>query len=832
MNLRTEFIIGKENANEWSGIYGYRPDNHDDYFKYGEIYAVIRLQTEVNDFALENFAKIILDDLQHNYFSNPDESRYDSIMELLEDSVWKMKSKMEIVLGREEEVMKKGLDMEMAVVAIVENSLYLAVVGESKVFILRDGNFVDISDALIDTKMTGFLRTGSLELAKEDRLAMLTSKVLTIFDKEQLEVVMSELNINKAGKLNGIPGSSFMLLADENLTWNDAIESETDELLDSNLVSSDDIELPSEETNQEESLDEEVVEVGDQEDSQDSYISQVGEVGDGLAEEALEQTDEIGEMVEEQSEQVDSSESDTDLAEGLSQEGVDSESEYEDPQESSLEYDSEYEGEDNVRGKTSNLDITGRLKGLKGVNSKFSKVQSKVSAHFDQNGGKYSSTLNRIKDKITSVISKLIALFKQEIVGQNVRRYSTDKKRKIKRNRIIFAIVMVVLVVFLFTSFKSAQARKREAKAKEEATLVLGDLQERYTSIKNQIQSSAGLSAQQKQDIAASLSTLETDVKVQQNKSDLFETELDQLLTDISASQDSIFKIESFIQPQVVVDLGAQFTDASPSDLEYSNGSLFISDFTRNVIYRSAVELGSAPEVHISGLQAPTLLVKNSSGDIVVFDSTETSAVGKFSPGTAESLTRFPGLTPSEIGKVTEVAIYDGNNALYEIHQIHSKIFKRVDLGAEYAGGGAVNEVVAESNWKTSNELSKAIDIAAPYEIYTLVQGQGLTRYLGGGDNTVSFETFRDLMQEDYNAMANASSFDVGGQYLAIGIPSLKKIMIFSIDDTPEKNMTLIKQFVYRGQENIFTDINEIKINDVDRKIYVLDNSKVLKLDF
>jgi len=78
MNIKAEYLIGKQKENEWSGVYGYRPDDAE---SKSEMFVAVRIAVEKDEYSLENIAKILLDDLQGTYF-NPKKEFADNIEKL------------------------------------------------------------------------------------------------------------------------------------------------------------------------------------------------------------------------------------------------------------------------------------------------------------------------------------------------------------------------------------------------------------------------------------------------------------------------------------------------------------------------------------------------------------------------------------------------------------------------------------------------------------------------------------------------------------------------------------------------------------------------------
>ncbi|MEO6729100.1 MAG: hypothetical protein ABIM99_04210, partial [Candidatus Dojkabacteria bacterium] len=213
MNIKAEYLIGKQKENEWSGVYGYRPDDAN---SNSEMFVAVRIAVEKDEYSLENIAKILLDELQGTYF-NPKKEFEDNI-EKLEDSVWKMKSKMEYVLSREPSLSEEGLDIEMAISVVEDDIVYLAVIGESRIFIKRGNKFVELSKGLVDANNMGFFKTGSIELKEDDRLCLGTSKSNDKGDYI-IQETLEELNISKLKDLEVVTGSAILIIADESLTW-------------------------------------------------------------------------------------------------------------------------------------------------------------------------------------------------------------------------------------------------------------------------------------------------------------------------------------------------------------------------------------------------------------------------------------------------------------------------------------------------------------------------------------------------------------------------------------------------------------------------------------
>ncbi len=820
MNIRAEFVFGKPNDNQWSDVFGFRPDSHKDFFKYGEMYLVIRIGTEAQEFPIKNLAKIILSELQQAYFERESEGS-DSALENLEDAIWKMKAKLEVVLSREQRIIEKGLDLEMAIAVYIDNVVYAAVIGESKIFIFRDGNFVDISEALVDNRMSDFVRTGSLELQTDDRIALLTSVAKEKLGEEIVQEVLSELDCKKLDVLNQVPGASCMILAEDSLNWK---------------------EIPEEELVEHTEIMEEVEEQIDAD--EEAVVSQAQNLQDELSDDEFEDPLQLEEDTASKLGLMDRLKLGLNTAKLKGEElitsikskrNADSKAKAERAFiNTSLEdIDEEDFGEVEL---TDDSPIRRNVKNASMVAaSSVQKITNKVKTHFKDNQTTYAAIISTTATRIKNFLIKIKEIFEREIIGRDLggRRYMLDRKKKVKRNRILFVIITLVLIVFIYTNVQNARENKKKQEELQLSQEKLADFNQRYQTLNSSVLNSNTQTPSQKQTTLDGLNALEQDIKAYDATTSLNDAELEDLLSNIQVAKDDLLSIEGFSQAQVVADVGAQFADTQLTDLEYSEGSLFVSDTGRNVIYKFATELNSQLQVHISSLNKPTLLVKNALGEIIFYDSDTDRSIGKFNPNQTESVVRFGSLPLSEVGGANEVGLYENNDALYEIRQANSQIYKRERQGDGYKSGGAAFNAENPPNWKNIPELSRAVDISVPFELYALIQGVGLQRYLSGGDNTLTFDLFNNILQSDYDLISNGTSLDVTTNYVAVGIPTAKRVMLFSIDNTnPSKPLKLEKQFEFRGSDNTFSGLQELKINETNRKIFVLDNAKVLRLDF
>ena len=849
MQLRADFIVGKQTPNSWSGVYGFKPD---DSIEPLELFAVIKLASQSEESGLEPLAKMFLDELQNYLFAEGKEGDY---IIRLENSVWKMKSKMELLLSSDERYSQNGLDIEIALTLFDRNFLYVGVVGESKVYIQRGDRFVDLSKGLTDGNMMGFLKTGSLELEPGDRMALATSSAAS-FGEVSIESAVGNLNIDNLSSLSSAEGVGILLLADEKDTWAEKSTITEEELapaqdmgstkyipiqeedFDDNLetpseIESDGLELEPldnhEFASQQEDLTTELeadtaprlvtsmegVEASTIDKSQLPVGRQfIGNVKSKLVSGFNTGKTHLGNLkvkIQEkrgsvQDSTVESSDSNTDEDQNIE------------------EAYSTYE----QAPKTKDNKVLSILKNIGKSISVFFKT--KLAPFFRKSNKTYVKYLRDFVLLIISLVKKLLVWFKKEFIGGGVddRRDIFAKARRRKRNRIILVVVVVILAAVIVSGVNNRNAQLAEAARIENIETNVENYKSQLDALVKQ--ANANLDDAKKTTLLDQLDKLNSSLE-SQKRDGLYLDSIQSQQETIIKTKDKITGSVGVTQPQVIADLGKIYSDSNLTDLVYTQGNLYASDKTRNVIYQIGTNINSEAKQFVTGLNGPFTMTTNVDGDIIFYDSDTTSSVGRVSVSDGNVL-RYPGLSPAVIGSVTKATVFSGNNALYELHQNHQQIYKREQDGNLYTAGGAVYNTQNPPNWKTDPELGSAIDIDVPYEIYVLVRGKGLRRYLGGEDNTITQATFVNTSKKDFDSLASATAIDIDGKLLAVADPTNRRVLLFSIQDNDAKNLVFEKAFIYRGNEStVFKNIKEVAVNESSKNIFVLDGTSIIRLD-
>lgn len=892
MNVKFDYKLGKQSDNEWSGVFGYRPESIDETQELGEIYAVFRFSTDVEGFALDMFSKILLETLQRSFFE--DLKSFRSTLDRLEEACWKMKSKMEMLLAREPEVAELGIDMEMVVSVVLGDYFYAVGIGESRLFIFRNGSLVEITEGLIDKDKKGFIKSASLQIEEGDRFLLATSKTIdseaSLFEGQVEKLRL--INLDKAKT-----GLGLLLLADESENWPAGQEEEgtiqeeivnTDtsnkEAIQSNLPNDNDNDFASEVESTKDDIKAEDIESNIEKAEESDFIKEFRnrrlnldddlvlnslEEGSPITNEGKEETFEPKESIinrfktrfgnllsnfgRKNREDIHVDSEDSDIAEDFENDKLyiadhtkKSSNKFtgKNVVDASEELIDEIEAKDignEYNSKTNSIfqNLVSRIKSiLTSIKGFFVGIVDRVVSHFRNNEQTYAHIVNTFVKNIKRLLFKLNLWFKRNILGQTLDRRDLRKVR-VKRNRYLFGLFVVVFAIFIYSSYSTNEYNKKVEAAKKNFDDKVSSYNTEVTQISSSVSVSIEAEENVKTPILGKIQSIDTNLRLLQSElssneyvknKDEYNSKIASMISANQAERDRLLLIQSFTQPQVIVDTSKEFPDSSLSDIEYAEGAIFIADSGRNAIYRVTPEINSSLQTHISGLVAPKLLVKNVANEIIVYDNSDVAVVGKFSPVLPNSFSRFQNLTPPTTGTVEEVAIFSGNDALYELRTDTRQIFRRTKSGDGYISGGVPYQETAETNWRTDEIFATAVDIETPGSIYVLSKGFGIARFFGGGANDLAQESIKNIMSGDTLSIKNADALDVEATFLAIGDSNGKKIMLFEIQ--PDGSLKLLKQMQFRGEGNIFANIKELQINAIDRKIFVLDANRVIRLDF
>ncbi len=859
MSITADFKIAPPTKKVWSGVFGHTPDSSAQVKLQGEMFAVMSIKAEIN-FDLGNLASLLQDELQSTYFKTATEP---TKLQDFESALLSVNKRISQIMDREPELAQKGVDFEMLVGIIRSNTLYLGVVGESKVMVSRGQEIAEISGVLIDTELDGFARTGSVKLEEDDRLLFLTSAALKQLGEDGSEEILTQFDIEDVELKEG---AMIVLGYDLDPEWL-AAQKEAKKPVEK---VEEPVEVPALAataaiTTEPESVDAEDEE-GDLEENSaqdDDDVDYLDEEGDEDLEEEVGMVDKVKtgvlgafagirtKMALNRDGDLDGeySEIEQDTEEDLLVEDTDKiktqqiEDDY-------YEEDEEAEGE-GIVGKitAAPMAIFAKLKDLRSgalraeadddsdddevevedddmpsTRSREMMIPTRGARNIDvgnmlnQGIGGLKEFADRSKETIRSLRHG-----RPGSRGDYVRGGRKPGLYIAPKWRIVAVVMVVAIVVVIFGIRQTVIDNERRAYEQDILDQVDSyDAELERLSLRANTASIGSGQEAEKESLIRELDALAA--KAQTLKSEeLGVSTLNEIISQVQVEKDTIQRVNAFTQPQLVADLAVNFQGVDAVDIEYSEGQLYVADNARGVVYRMATNIQSEANNFVTGLSKPRMLSVDEDGDLVFVDQGTESIIGTIDISDG-SVRRQPGLSSDRVGNLSAIFVWNNNAALYSINTSRPAIMKQNSVAGNFQipGDGSV--------WRTDGELATAKDLAVDGSVYALIDGIGMKRYFGGEPATMSIN---GLLSADEASLKKATKFELTGNRLYIADAPNKRILVFSLRNGGEAAYDFEEQIIYRGNDNYFSEIRDIVVvpGQQSERLFVLDGPRVIRID-
>lgn len=809
-HLYTTFRLSKPTSKSWASVFGYKPVNERAALELGGMYAILSMSTSV-DFSLEHIGGMVFDELQSAYYSDEEGT---ASMQRFEQTLHAVKLRIEKILDKEEKISASGLDLQMSVVVFRDSVLYAAVIGEAHIFVQRDNQLNEISGVLADPDMEGFMRSGSLRLSKGDRILLATDNVDSDNNFELIEQDLSDVTLES---LNVSVGAA-LLIGYHAEPKPIAQVTQAEDLSEENEGGLEELEN----TKSLKSFEEDAVDLADA-DLPES---------EGVAETIQPKANriKIPNLFAKRETKNEISETDLEIDETFANKRGTSLEELEadyDQSEEMFDLESNYDEESDF-GKPDNK--------RKLANS--SKISAALGALRNRAQGAASFTVSKVKavnwkgiatatkDKTVDIYNNLTG---RAAVGRGVNpRLPNGNLRRSRtydpnRRRIIWAALIIIGLVVVFGIRQTALDNERRANitALEQQ---INTLSVDVTQLNIDAQTAAASSqAEEKQKIVTDANAVIQQVRaISANElaTPSVKSKATEVETSAQRAADAALKIKAINDAQVVNNLAANFPGATPSDIEIIDNRIYVSDSARNVVYRMDSQLGSQANAVLSDLNQPYLLTTDTTNNLVVVDRNNDSVIGVMNPAN-NSFRRISNLSLASQGELAAVDVWT-NRALYTVSKERQAITRQTAVGQNYQ--------VANYNspWRRDAEFAQAIDMHVDFQIYVLLEGLGLKRYVNGQPDTINL---RGILPTDETALRNADAFVITATKLYIADSANQRVLIFTKDSTNNQNFDYATQYVYRGNTAAFNDIKDIVLNANENQMFVLSNTSVLRID-
>lgn len=806
-HLYTTFRLSKPTPKSWASVFGYKPVNERAAMELGGMYAILSMGTSV-DFSLEHIGGMVFDELQSAYYADEEGS---ASMQRFEQTLHAVKLKIEKILDKEDKISASGLDLQMSVVVFRDSVLYAAVIGEAHIFVQRDNQLNEISGVLADPDMDGFMRSGSLRLTKGDRVLLSTDNVdsdnnFELIEKDLADVTLESLNVSVgAALLIGYHAEPkpMAVVAEVEPEMETVVESDFEnESADIDFTNSTP-DLDSEDTMD---VEEEVMP------AKANRIKIPNLFGRRETKAELSETD------------LEMSETFTDSRET----DVDSDMHYDESEDMFDSESQDFEEEGNFGKKQSQRKVanSSKISAAMGVVSKKAASVGKSAVNRIK-AVNWKGIANTTKDKTVDIFNNLTGRapanrgVNPRLPNGNMRRARSSYDPN--RRRIVWAAVIIVGLVVVFGIRQTAIDNERRANitALEQQ---INTLSVDATQLSLDAQTAAASSQPEvKQEVVNAANLLIRDVRAIA-ANELATPSVKSKATEVEESAqkaaDQALKIEPQAQAQVVNNLAANFPGATPSDIEIIDNRIYVSDSARNVIYRMDAQLGSQAAAVLSDLNQPYLLTTDTTNNLIVVDKNNDSVVGVMNPAN-NSFRRISGLSMAAQGEIAAVDVWT-NRALYAVSAARQAISRQTAVGQNYQSPNY------SSPWRSDAEFANAIDMHVDFQIYVLIEGQGLKRYVNGQPDAINL---RGILPSDETALNNASAFIITATKLYIADSANQRVLVFTKDSTNNQNFDYATQYVYRGETGAFSGIKDIVLNANETQMFVLSNTSVFRID-
>lgn len=798
------YISSKPKKNTWSGVFGYQPDTKGELESKGQMLMTMALTADLQ-FDFENLGNLLFDEVQQSYFFA---NKFTGVLEQLEIAIEMLGRRIDQILEREPELVKSGLDLQLAINIIKGNVCYSAVIGESKIKLIRDTEIVNIDEHLSDPTGRSIMRYGSFEIDPEqDTLFMLTDIADKLISTETILNVESKLNLKQLASYQDDLFTVAMMAGEDRIK--EVEEKGVEAMKKKKEKENEKLSIPISKKDEVEDEDNKSLEI---EELEDKNVSSIDSNNESIEVEEEEPTDEYVEL--ENDDHVD-------------------EDKYEKSQVAEIlnNLKTRFLGLVTlIKTKSisvySNVRSSDRLDKLK---EHTSKVSSKLSDPDTRNAKTYQVLIAKLVRRLKNLQTTIMRFVRKNVMGidQSKPMYLKGRSAQSKNWRII-AVVVIVLAFLLYTFVSSAIESSRQQSLQDETQRAISEQVQISESISSEISSlTVGLGNEtEKLNKINQINGVISDIRQISleeltDKKD-FESQKQNIIQDLEIQINELRGITE-VSPRLIADLGINFQSVLLTDISYHDGGIYVSDSNNDVIYKIEATAGATPiSFADENLNSPTAIDIDDNGDLIVIDEDPDSSIATVSLSDASVLKHLGGLNPQTLGipdNIKNVRI-GSEDRVYWIDERTQEV-KYVRRSP--VGGYGTAPVVRFSNDNFGNVLD--IDIADG-KIYVLTPNRGILRFWG---TDIDNYTLTGLLPDD--GLSNTSAFEVTDQNIYVADSRKNRIVVLSKarNGTDPNFMDFQRQYVASSQE--FSDIVDIVFDESKNVLYVLSGVRVYEIN-
>jgi hypothetical protein len=479
-------------------------------------------------------------------------------------------------------------------------------------------------------------------------------------------------------------------------------------------------------------------------------------------------------------------------------------------------------------------------------------ASEKVSPFIDKSKEVFTKVYTKGVDSSTSVLDKKYGRnpkfkrFKAKLSQTKVRPGRVSKEMKLggykddslKKRRFAIAAVGVVLIAVVFLGVQSAQDYKLSKAIGEEFTKMENEILTLIDDAERTLRSdpsNAELKIFSARKILSDFDISKDQLSEEDQKA------YSEIESQILGVTDSINKVQSlseeegnfelFIDGRVQFSSNSNLTDITSFQNTYAEEHLYLSDGGTGSVYRvSASDRSSSTLAGSDKLGSSQLITVGSLG-LYVYDSKNGIAAAYYGQNDADILSFefLSGLTESSFGSanLVDIGAFTPSDHLYLLNTNSGSVLKSVNTGNGYGLPG---------NYIVDSRLTTGSDISADFDIYTTGES-GLTRFTFNQDqqkmvdSTLEIDGLREPLG---NISAATTGVDLYSNLFMFDKSNKRIIRIekpIPSEGVHPGTMLYLKSYEYRGNtDNVFNDVKDIVVDQLQNNMYVLDGNKVWKI--
>jgi DNA-binding beta-propeller fold protein YncE len=802
--IQKKYYIGRSQKGVWSTVYTYKPHNSELRKIRGEIFAVILLRGP-DDFSLGTAGGLLLDRFHEAYFDN----RSDTTLIALEKASIETSRFLQKILENDK-ADKDGIDLHLISLVVVDDLVYIASIGDGKVYVYREDELNEISDQLRDPTGEGKIKVASLVSARGDVYLLgspkLDNEILKqemftatedftdmpfknhVYENEQeVALMMVGLNIDRNRKSETKPvQEAEEVEMDEEIEPVEEIEQEVDDdrTLADVIASEKEQKLEEVEPNEDS---EEIVELEDAEVELEDELPVVAEPLPQAKEEDVEEVFEEAEELGPEPEPISSRK-----ASPLNKIG------------------------NAVKGFGAS--IASRFKTAPKTRSEIiSREQVKDEASLKT----YQVILLRIKNGILAFLRGIKELVWDKWLGLGMNTDDMYLRSAARKRRYGFlAVLILVVLALLYYSIQGAVDNQKNKEEEELARSKLSEIVSVIDGIEEQAQYlvAANGADERKVKALASLDQALNDLQSLQS--------YEVIATDIATQEVRIEEIKNrfnrvikLAEVKVLTDLGGLYPDASLSDMALGNSKVYFADQKYGTIYSVDYSGNNRAEIAGGFTNPRSISYDADNNTLIVLDDNPDNALSIINLAN-NSVNRMAASSLSKIAGTTQIetALINGKEPrLYLLNPEKKAISYYVRTGSNYG-----TLVLRNTNDDLATATDFKIDEGRIY--FTMQKYSGLFKDFNKQEDKINITR----MSEGDNFL-NATALFIDGLYVYVADPSNRRVLVFQ-KGAPD--IALIAQYVYEGQDDTtFKAIKEVVADRNANKLFVLEGDKILVLD-